>query len=475
MPGISKRRFNSDDQIIFSRFSGDYNEVHLDEIAARRSLFGTIVVHGVHLLLWSLDTWLERFDTPVKLISLKVSFKRPLLVGEIVKYRLISDENNRINIELYEGEQKYVVIKGDWQFADTRDQEIINSGFPDRRACRDLTTEDMLHASGEIELCVERKTARDLFPNLVRNLALIDISQILATTRLVGMECPGLNSIFSGLDIKFGDSRPESPVLRYKVIEFDDRFSSLMIEVEGPSMKGTVKAFARPEPKRQKSFSDISRIVSPDEFKSQCALIIGGSRGLGEVTSKLLSAGGAHIILTYFRGFDDAHHIADEIISGGAKADIMNFNVLAPNKTHIDKAKTDSLTHVYYFATPHIKANTGAFSTKLFRSFCDYYVSGFSDTLNFFCTHAPGIHKVFYPSSVFIDTLPWGLNEYGAAKAAGESLCSFLEKYGKELSIYRPRLPRMATDQTVSIVPDDSIDPVHIMVEQLREFRIYSK
>ena len=34
------RTFNLNDQIAFSEISGDYNPIHLDELCARRSIFG---------------------------------------------------------------------------------------------------------------------------------------------------------------------------------------------------------------------------------------------------------------------------------------------------------------------------------------------------------------------------------------------------------------------------------------------------
>ena len=39
----------------------------------------------------------------------------------------------------------------------------------------------------------------------------------------------------------------------------------------------------------------------------QKALIIGGSKGLGEATVKILSLGSARILFSYFRGKKDAH------------------------------------------------------------------------------------------------------------------------------------------------------------------------
>jgi hypothetical protein len=63
------------------------------------------------------------------------------------------------------------------------------------------------------------------------------------------------------------------------------------------------------------------------------------------------------------------------------------------------------------------------------------------------------------------------MGEYAAAKNAGEMLCSFLQKANRRLKVYYPRLPRMATDQTVSLFSVDNQNPVPIILEHVRYLR----
>src|SRR5439155_18321633 len=114
-------------------------------------------------------------------------------------------------------------------------------------------------------------------------------------------------------------------------------------------------------------------------------------------------------------------------------------------------------------------AKGGEFSAELFAAFCRYYVTGFSHTLNRLKALAP-IH-VFYPSSVALDEFPINMREYVAAKAAGEAVCSLLGKSHPGMAVYTPRLPRLATDQTASLLPVKSLDPVPVMIQHLRAFR----
>ena len=49
--GLSSRKFTLEDQIEFVEISGDWNPVHVNPIAARRTIYGGVVVHGIHSLL----------------------------------------------------------------------------------------------------------------------------------------------------------------------------------------------------------------------------------------------------------------------------------------------------------------------------------------------------------------------------------------------------------------------------------------
>jgi hypothetical protein len=126
-------------------------------------------------------------------------------------------------------------------------------------------------------------------------------------------------------------------------------------------------------------------------------------------------------------------------------------------------------THLYYFATPFITASIKKqFSPDLFNSFCNYYVNGFAGTVE--NLRKAGVQKVFYPSTIFIDELPLNLIEYTVAKMAGEAVCQALGKKYLEMRICSPRLPKMATDQTIGLLPVRNPDPAPIMLKALRDF-----
>jgi hypothetical protein len=471
---METRKFTCEDQEIFAKLSGDYNPVHLDEMAARRFQFGQPIVHGTHLLLWALDCWLKCRQKSIELCSLNVDFKKPVVLNEDVRCFFSSQGDDGVRIELSIEDSVVVVIQARWSPSKPGLERKLRQKYPDRRDCKVLSPDEITGASGELDLCINVEEASMLFPDLIKNMPLKQLAELLAITRLVGMECPGYHSILSALDVSFIKNSDDPFILNYKVSGYHKRFSLLSISLCGPSLRGLVKAFFRPPPEKQESFSSLRAKVDNKEFEGQNALIIGGSRGLGEVSAKLLAAGGADVKLTYFRGEEDARRVVKEIVSGGGSVDCMPFNILNTEENLPDKPVNEiKPTHLYYFATPAIFAvrYKKNFSPKLFENFCGYYVTGFAATVGIFRGISPGLAGIFYPSSTAVDELLPSLTEYACAKAAGEILCALLEKQYKGLSVYMPRLPRMPTDQTASLLPVESQDPAAVILRHLRVFR----
>jgi hypothetical protein len=152
------------------------------------------------------------------------------------------------------------------------------------------------------------------------------VARILSLSWLVGMECPGLHSLFSSFDVEISAASQETP-LRFAVARVDTRFSLVQMGIEGGGLHGTVEAFIRPPPTRQSSVEAIAAKVRRDEFAQQRALIIGGSRGLGEATAKIIGSGGGQALVTYHSGEDDARRVKREINHWGGDCEIAMLDV----------------------------------------------------------------------------------------------------------------------------------------------------
>ncbi len=465
---MTTRTFGLTDQLAFAELSGDYNPLHIDPVVARRSMFGAAVVHGIHSLLWGLDVWLRDRPLPVCVSAIHAAFTRPIRLGDVVTCSPVTERSDQAQLHLLVDQSVTTKIKVNWRPSSSRDLDLFAVGFPQRQEPRVLAMRDAENASGTLPLYLNPQASARLFPHLAAAMPPLPVAQLLATTRLVGMECPGLYSLYSSLDILFRADANLTPVLTYRVTKLDTRYGVAMMDIGSPNMTGVVTAFFRPPPQDQVSYGALHDTVNRSEFAGQRALIIGGSRGLGEVTAKLLSAGGAEVRLTYHRGAADARRIVAEITSAGGHAGCLPFDVLdcASNIGGVLGPEWTP-THLYYLASPFIaRGKNGVFSGSLFETFCNYYVLGFHRMLEpLICR---GLKRVLYPSTAFIDELPPDMGEYATAKMAGEGLCRFLEKAHPGLIIHKPRLPRMATDQTVSFMPGGNRDPVPILLEHLR-------
>lgn len=469
---MKSRKFTPDDQMMFAKLSGDFNPLHIDAIVARRLLFGGPVVHGIHSVLWGWNCWLENTIGNIEICSLKASFPKPIKVDEEVGVSWDEKGDGCVVINVLSAGLVCATVEIEYSKIE-KQPDFTNLKYisPDRVQPRDLSEDEVEGAEGSLDLCVDIEMASNAFPHLLRCVSPLDVAAILGTTRLIGVECPGLQSVFFELNLRSRDLL-DNGLLEYAVNKFDRRYSLVFMEIKAPRMIGSIKSFFRPKARDQGHYLDLKKLVDDDEFFGQRALVLGGSRGLGEVAAKLLAAGSADVKVTYKQGKTDAHRVVGEIRSYDGRIGAFYLDALDQEQDTLRELLSGWVpTHVYYFVTPFIFAGVkGRISIKLFAEFNNYYFAGFLSVLTPLIN--AGVKRIFYPSSVAIDEVPLDMGEYAAAKAAGEILCQFLQKSFNGLKIYKPRLPRMSTDQTASFMPhlsDEESAP--IMLDHLRLFR----
>ena len=473
---MNNRIFTVQDQLAFAKLSGDYNPLHIDNVLARRLMFGSVVVHGVFTLLWALDSWLQDKTEYIKLDEVKGTFLNPIRINEKVSYLINKEIDGSVEIVLLVGDIIATSIAIKWSTTTKHGSDTVSNRIPKRSKCLPLLANNIGKVSGELPLYFNSGVASVVFTKkIVTLIPLLQIAQLLATTRLVGMNCPGLHSIFSKLDLTFEENTFRKHILTYEVTKVHKQYNKVIQKISSQNMNGLVTAFIRPPPQQQIYFNKLDEKINRTEFLSQRALVIGGSRGLGEVTAKILSFGGADVKITYHKGVEDAYKVVDEITSGGGIADCFYLNVLEDNVDFLSILdKKWAPTHLYYYATPFIESRKNKlFSTQLFQKFCDFYVVGFHRIVE--QLSQIGLRGILYPSTVFIENIPYNMGEYVIAKVAGEQLCSYLEKTKKGIIFHKPRLPKVSTDQTSSFAPTINEDPALIMLNHLRNLRDSSK
>ena len=273
------------------------------------------------------------------------------------------------------------------------------------------------------------------------------------------MQIPGLNSLFLSIKGSFSASCVESS---FEVESYDDRFGVISIKMQGRYLKCKIDALYRPESPAMPNISGLKNFINPNEFRSVNALIIGGSRGLGELTSKLIACGGGRVTITYNLGEADARRLQREIAGDGSHCNILQLTV-----GDVFDLPLGDFNQIYYFPTPKIKSEDGISSeSELFDRYHPYYIEGFNALIHKVLNRSNSI-KVFYPSTSFIDHPHKNFSFYAKIKLKGENLCKhFIKSSG--LKILYPRLPRMATDQTLSITPELFKNSVENLIPHIR-------
>lgn len=465
---VISRGFSMVDQMAFAQVSGDTNPLHVNAVAARRLLFGEPVVHGIHALLWALDclTKMEPGFNEIK--ELKATFSSPIRIDELVTLNWERGSNREAFAMI--GSVSGGRIKLSTRWDDKIPSAIpVDDGLPQGK-CKELHASDIESACGAVPLVFPRELAAEIFDNLVSRIPTVQFAEILATTRIIGMECPGLHSLYSGLDLAFGgyDGTMKATELSYRVKRWEPRINMIDITVAGPDVVGRLSCFLRPGPAVQASMDEVQGLVTEGEFAGQNALVIGGSRGLGEITSKIIAAGGGNVILTYHADTADAERVVDDISAHGGRVKAVAFDVLEPAFQPLD---TDiPFTHVYYFASPKIVPSPhGGFNGRLFNEYCRYYLLGVATVFAGLEGHVNSDFTFYYPSTVFIDENLPEFTDYIAAKTLGETMGTQLAAIFPDARFAVSRLPRLTTDQTQSLMPVNKVDSLPLMLLEVRE------
>jgi NAD(P)-dependent dehydrogenase (short-subunit alcohol dehydrogenase family) len=455
------------DQRAFANYSGDLNPIHIDPLYARRSISGAPVVHGIHLVLWALEVSVESGLVIGLPEQIHVQFLHPALIDSLLICTQRPGDGPfdfRVLVSTEEGfELTYIDIKK----GVTTMGALLRSESHEETEPTLRKWDDLQFLIGEWKIGFAGNLHTLAWPRVCEACGADFTAFLASTSRLVGMHCPGFNSLYSELHLARTEGDAQAPdLLRYSVLKTDTRFRFVDLALETAYFRGNIRAFIRPEPRAQSGIAVIRELVPPGTFEGQRALVVGGSRGLGEVAAKVLAAGGAEVCLTYATGKGDAERVVMDILTVSSRVVSAQLDVLADDGRYeaiIDEFRP---THMFYCATPFIFGGCReVFSSQLLERFHSYYVSGFERLLRL--AYAAGLRNAWYPSSVVIDEQPGDMREYCLAKAAGEALVHSLIREFSDIRISCPRLPRVATDQTNGLVAFENADPVTVFLLSL--------
>lgn len=467
---IAERDFVGTDQERFAAICGDRNPMHMDAVAARRTLVGFPVVHGIHALLWGLDS-LFRYLPDFELVSsLRANFENTIYVGERVQAVLARSDKRYALLDVVVGGTR--VLRLEVTSGVPQAGKNVHSNGPLLQPSEPLVLnfEQVINCHGQIPLVSAPDAVARMFPAAVDRLGTGRVLGLARSSFLVGMVCPGLHSLYRGLTLLTTPlSEDDHDALHFRVSDSDPRFRLVTLAVSGGGWVGTLDAHVRPAPTGQADPVSIAARVVPGEFAHACALVIGGSRGLGELIGKIIAVGGGHVTLTYAVGEMDARRVEAEITAYGGRCHIIRYDVRKNAHEQLNHLRSVP-TQVYYLATPVIaRRNSTVFNQQRFQEFIEFYVTAFYELYGELRSRFNKEISFFYPSSVYVDARPKGMTEYAMAKAAGEVLCADIQTFETPGRILVRRLPRLPTDQTASLFPASTADPISVLLPIIRE------
>lgn len=435
--------FTIKDQNDFSFLSGDFNPIHINKEYARKSMSGKLVVHGVNLIFWGLNEFLQFKKKQVRILSIDAVFYKFANIDSPIKLKIIKRKNNYIEFQFSSDE---ILSKFELNY-----KVVTNNKFKIENKKLNKTVPQNINFNKKIKnrvfkenIFLNSKILKKNFSHIDKYLNYNQIIDLTSITRFVGMQVPGLNSILYKISLKFNKSILHN--VSFTINEFDKRFKLVSLFFRGLSFLGKITTLVRPV--SAKNILNNQKLkITKNQFSNQRALIIGGSTGSGEVISKILSQGAANILLSFNTGKKDALKIK----KNNKKIKIFSLNIEKElNFKQINQIKKYKPTHLYYLATPKIFVGDAFnFDIKKFDLFNQYYLLGFEKIFKHLDTDK--LKAVFSPSSISVNKPAGKLFEYSCSKSAMETYFTYLQSKYSDIKFYFPRLPKMKTNQTISI------------------------
>jgi hypothetical protein len=387
---MSKKKFKitKDEGIRFSKISGDYNKIHIEEIFGYNSIFGSIICHGALVIL----KFLKKINLKKKkLLNINVKFYKPLFYNSYIFFVLNLKNKN---------ETKYVL---------KQDNEIK----------ADISLRFKIGNYGNYTV------HRDLFKILS------------SLSKYVGMTYPGKNSLINSIDINYISKKNFGKKIKIKSQLTDKRFFLIKNKLVFKNYNVFFESMKRPfvidkKIKLKKSFEKKIKVIKDN------VLILGASQGIGKDVFNIMKKNKKIIkIITYYKNVIKSFAGRNTIVK---KIDIRkDFSKI---KRIIDKY---SPLRLYYFPTTKISFRHRV-NKKIVKEYKNFYINY---PLRILKENKSKKISFFYPSTKNIDYDKGSI--YSKIKQKAEiKINTFCLK--NKIPIYIHRYPAINSRQSLTLL-----------------------
>ena len=420
---IFLKMYKNSDILSFANLSKDFNDIHFDNEFTYRSVYGKKIVHGILILLDTLEK-LNSDKILFKVKNINCKFLAPIFVGEKIFF-LKNFQKNRVSIKIFKENNQvcqYIIF-----FFSEKKINILN-----------LKKKKLINFKKNIFKKNKYKKRRKIFGvNLIKTL--INISY------LSGSIIPGNKSILLNIEINLINKDDNKKENNKKIISFnfDKRFRLYQVILKNNFKIISIK---HPEFPKQHEIKNLRKKISYKalihKFKKKKCLIIGGTRGLGELFTKILYIVNARCVCTFYKSKKQLIILKKD------------FNLKKINFIKHDITKkfflNESFDYIFYFATPKIESNKKKFNQDLYKKYKLYYNDLFFKLFKFYHNRNKNL-KIFFPSTNFLNYKKSSYKEYCLAKKNTEKKVLYERKFNKVNNIFFSRLESQHTDQNLSL------------------------
>jgi len=431
---LGHKIFKKKDQIFFSKISDDYNDIHLNNFAAKKLIYGQQIVHGVNILLTALNFFFKYYKFFL-LKRLDCNFLKPVFLNEKIFFYLKRKFNKfYLSVET-QNTLCCVILINNSNTIDYSKDFFFNKKFFFKKKKLSLN---------KYYLYLKKKINSNI------------LKEILSISYLVGMLYPGKYSLLSSISIDNLHNNFKKKYYSY-LIKKNKKIGKYEILLNG-NTKSHITAFSYII-HHQLNISNLKKIVKKKFLNNKRTLIIGASSGLGETTAKLMALVGSDLFLTYNNEIKNIYKIKKDINrSTSVNCKIFKANIL--KKNFLNKIKNiNDLDYIFYFATPKIlQTSYNKFNYDLYRVYKSYYVDQFYKFCFLISKITKKKVKVFYPSTIFLNYKNRLYNEYILAKKQAEKKYPLFKKKIKNIKIFFCKLPEMTTNQNIRVLQNKKIN-----------------